>query len=129
MSLVTFDALTAGALLGSCGMEVTAPEVTAFAALLPRRPAAGTVPPGFAVALLMRGYMRILPERPPGNIHASLRLAWGAPLRLGDHLIFSLRCREKEWRKGRAWVLFDSLLAKADGTPALAGAKWMVWAT
>jgi acyl dehydratase len=123
---VTFEELTAGTVLGSRDMEVTARDLAAFDGLA--LPPHGPVPPGVAVALLMRGYMNILPHRPPGNIHASLRLEWGAPLALGDRLTLSLRCREKERRKGRPWVLFESVLAKADGTFVLAGVKWMVWA-
>ena len=125
---VTFDALTAGSCLGSCAMAVTACDVAAFDGLLPRPAVPGSVPPGFAVALMMRGYMSILPRRPPGNIHASLQLEWGVPLTIGDRVRLSLRCAGKEWRRGRPWVRFESMLERADGALVLAGTKWMVWA-
>jgi len=84
--------------------------------------------PGLAVALMMRAYMRLMPIRPPGTVHASQKIRLGVSLVAGDRVTVRLRCVEKERRKERGWVRFETEIRSQLDALVLAGEQWMVWA-
>lgn len=66
------------------------------------------LPPGLLVALLMRGYGQIVDRRPPGNVHAGLRMNFLDDRLVDDSLRISVHCADAALRKGRRWVELDT---------------------
>lgn len=66
------------------------------------------LPPGLLVALLMRGYAQIVDRRPPGNVHAGLRMEFLDNRLVDDTVRVSVRCADATLRKGRRWVDLDT---------------------
>lgn len=127
----TFDRFEAGALIGTSVLPVTDSDAERWMALFPRAdgaPRPDRLPAGLAVALMMRGYMNILGDRPPGNVHAEQTLAWGEPIRPGGEVVVSLRCLAKDLRNGRRWVMFENRVTAASGLLHLQGRMRMLWA-
>ncbi|MGH6883699.1 MaoC family dehydratase [Hypericibacter sp.] len=125
--LVTYERLMPGAKIGSLSLDIAAADIDDY-----RRITAGTdlelpLSPGLAVALMMRAYMRLMPERPPGSIHASQKLRLGVPLAAGDRVTVALRCAEKERRKERGWVRFETEIRNQASALVLASEHWVVW--
>jgi acyl dehydratase len=84
-------------------------------------------PGGFAMAFAMRAYLTILPERPPGNIHARQRLTLHRPVARGESVEASLRCVERESRGDRRKVVL-AVDARADAQPWFAAEMTILWA-
>ena len=127
--LVTYDRVVAGEAIGSCCFEVTGRDIADYRAIAGTSDLELPLSPGLAVALMMRAYMRLMPKRPPGTIHASQKLTLGAPISPGDRITVALRCVEKERRKERGWVRFESEMRNQRDQLVLLGDQWMVWAT
>ena len=126
----TFDRFEAGALIGTSVLPVTGTDAERWTALFPRAgaPQPDRLPAGLAVALMMRGYMTILSDRPPGNVHAGQTLVWGEPIRPGGEVVVSLRCLTKELRNDRRWVTFENRVTATTGQLHLHGQMRMLWA-
>jgi acyl dehydratase len=123
--LITYDRLTPGETVGRLSLDITASDIEDYRAI------AGTedlpLSPGLAVALMMRAYMRLMPKRPPGTVHASQKIRLGVPLAAGDRVTIELRCLEKERRRERGWVRFETEIRNQSEALVLAGEQWMVW--
>lgn len=64
-----------------------------------------TIPQGLIAASMMEAYLRVIPRRPPGNIHASQKLDFtGDIAQPGARLTFEFACLEKTRRRERGWV-------------------------
>lgn len=86
------------------------------------------IPPGLATAVVMRAYMHILADRPPGNIHFgnAMQIVRMAPA--GARLRTRLRCIDKAERKGRPAVSFEALTDGRDDAPFYRSRIDMLWA-
>lgn len=126
----TYDRFEPGAVIGTVVLPVSEADSRRWAALFP--PSGATLPDrlpaGLVVALMMKGYMDILNDRPPGNVHSRQTLIWGEPVRPGGEVVVSLRCFAKELRKGRRWVTLENRVAAATGELHLHGQMRMLWA-
>lgn len=86
------------------------------------------VPRGLLVTCMMEAYLGLIGPRPPGNIHASQKIAFGpCRPRLGDTLSVRASCLDKIERKGRGWVTFEVAIDK-DGDNLLRGEIRTIWA-
>jgi acyl dehydratase len=121
----TFDSFSAGELLGTHTETVDAALLEAWRALFP---AAAQAEQGLLCALLMRAYMRILPERPPGNVHARQSYEFIRAAQLGARLTTRLNCRAAERKGERRWVHLESETSDANGALVCRGAMSMLWA-
>lgn len=93
----------------------------------PDLPATDTLPPGLLVAVLMRGYLALATDRPPGNIHAGLDLVFGPPASTDRPIMVSLAVAGKTVRKGRNRVTFDLTCAQ-DDRAVLEARSIVLWA-
>lgn len=125
----TFSELSEGARLGRTALEISASDVALWRQVGGDDDAGRDFhAPGLIAALMMRGYMRILPRRPPGNIHAHQVWDWVRPVpRALDSLVLELRCESKYLRGERRWVHLGSELRAGHETYVRACTR-MVWA-
>jgi acyl dehydratase len=123
--LVTYERLAPGEKIGSLSLDITAADIEDYRAIMGMEDM--PLSPGLAVALMMRAYMRLMPKRPPGTIHASQKIRLGVPLAAGDRVTVALRCVEKERRKERGWIRFGTEIRNQSEALVLAGEQWMVW--
>jgi hypothetical protein len=128
--MLTFDRLEAGQLLGEVILPVEAECLRAWAALFPGSlEAAGEhLPCGLVVALMMRGYIKILAERPSGNVHVEQGFFWGARVLKGTHLVVRLSCLRKELKGERRWVWFANQLDSTEGVFHARSTMKFLWA-
>lgn len=126
----TFDRFEPGALVGSVDLPVLEEDVARWMALFPspQGGAGDRLPAGFSVAMMMKGYMRILDHRPPGNVHAHQSLVWGPMIRRGGLVSMRLVCLNTEMKSERRWITFDARLSSMDGVLHLSGEMRMLWA-
>jgi acyl dehydratase len=125
--LVTYERLVPGSTIGSLSLDIAAADIGDYRSITQEAGPGLPLSPGLAVALMMRAYMRLMPDRPPGSIHASQKLRLGVPLAAGDRVTVELRCAEKERRKARGWVRFETEIRNQTRTLVLAGEHWVVW--
>lgn len=125
----TFDTFKADELIGSVTIPVDGTDISNWFALFPETAQPiSTLPPGLVIALMMRGYIQILGERPRGNVHASQELEWHAPAPATGALIVSLKCEKKELKEGRRWLWLENTVATTNGAICLKGTMRMLWA-
>jgi hypothetical protein len=125
--LVTYERLVPGAKIGNLSLDIAASDIDDYRSITENAGLALPLSPGLAVALMMRAYMRLMPERPPGSVHASQKLRLGVPLAAGDRVTVELRCLEKERRTERGWVRFETEIRNQASALVLAGEHWVVW--
>lgn len=125
--LWVFDNFRPGALLGRLDIVLDRTRIANWAAIygLPR--ASGCVPSGMLVAAMMEAYLRAIQPRPPGNVHAGQRLAFGKPVYAGDRLEAEVSCLAKEVRNDRYWLTFGVVL-RTSGGDVLKGEIRSIWA-
>ncbi len=126
--MITFDDFTPGGVVGTTPLTVDEDIVSTWQDFVgePLDPAA--LPPSLTMALVMRSYMMIMPERTPGNVHAQQKLKIERPLRAGETVQASLICTDKQVRKERNWVYLETRFEDQAGQPICVGEIWMVWA-
>ena len=104
----TFDDFAEGAAIGS--VEVTLDERRLALwhrvyALAGATPPPNEVPYSLLVAAMMECYLKVIPSRPPGNVHARQTLSFpDQPVAPGTRLRFDFACRAKELKRERRWV-------------------------
>lgn len=86
------------------------------------------LPAGMVSMVALRAYMTLLDQRPPGNIHAVQTMRIERLPAIGTPLETELRCRSRELRNGRRWVIFDTSTRTLDGSPCFEGSMTMLWA-
>ena len=89
---------------------------------------AAAMPPAMIAMVFMRAYVKIMKERPPGNVHAGQKF-WVSRLpTLGDQLTTRLSCTGKEIKNNRRWVTFDANTVDAAGQLLFRGQMKSIWA-
>lgn len=125
----TFDRFQAGQALGSHREALGDAELAEWLALFPDdRDFLPWMPPGLAVALVMRAYMRVLAHRPPGNLHAGQELEIARMAAMGTPLTTALACGGKTLDRGRRRVTLDATTSGDDGTLFYRSRLTMIWA-
>lgn len=127
--MMTFDRLQAGSVLGQCDFEFSEATFGEWWALFPDDAASRpTMPSAMVAMVLMRAFMSIMSDRPPGNIHAGQKFRIVSLPVLGDRLSTQLRCLSKDIRNSRRWVTFGSETSDAAGRPLFFGEMTTLWA-
>ena len=126
MPMMLFEDFVAGATLGSHAETIDGTLLAQWRAAFPDRTGEPS-PGGFAMAFAMRAYLTILPERPPGNIHARQRLALHKAVRSDESVEGVLRCVGCEARQDRRRVML-AVDARADGRPWFEAEMTILWA-
>ncbi len=128
--MLTFERLVAGRTLGTCTLPIDADCLQDWDSVFPGSvSAAGShLPCGLVVALMMRGYIRILGERPSGNVHVEQGFFWGARVPKGSPVVVTLSCLRKELKGERRWVWFANQLDGADGVFHARSTMRFLWA-
>jgi hypothetical protein len=126
MPMMLFEDFVAGATLGSHAETIDGTLLAQWRAAFPDRTGEPS-PGGFAMAFAMRAYLTILPERPPGNIHARQRLALHKAVRSDESVEAVLRCIGCEARQDRRRVML-AVDARADGRPWFEAEMTILWA-
>ncbi len=126
-SVWVFDDFHPGEQLGRLAIPMDATRLANWSAIYGEPTTTERLPSGMLVAAMMEAYLAAFQPRPPGNIHASQKLAFGKTVRVGDTLDAEVGCLWKEMRKGRCWVAFDVLLRKGD-RDVLRGEIRTIWA-
>jgi acyl dehydratase len=122
-----FDDFRPGTELGRVSLVLDDKRAANWAAIYGAAPAPGRVPAGMLVAAMMEAYLKAFQPRPPGNIHASQKLVFGAGAKLGDRLDAIVTCLDKVLRKERRWVTFGVTLTSGPDD-ILRGEIRAVWA-
>jgi hypothetical protein len=124
-----FDTLQPGATLGDAGFEFTEAALSEWTALFPADSACRPVmPPAMIAMVVMRAYMALMHDRPPGNVHAGQKFEIARLPSLNETMTTGLRCLSKDLRNGRRWVTFGTLTRDRAGLPLFSGEMTMLWA-
>jgi hypothetical protein len=126
MAMMRFEDFAAGSVLGRHEETIDSALLAQWRAIFPEAPAAPS-PGGFAMAFAMRAYLTILPERPPGNIHARQRLSVHRAIAEGDRVETTLSCVAKELRGDRRRLTLLAAAATAEG-PLFDAEMTILWA-
>jgi hypothetical protein len=86
------------------------------------------MPNGMQAVVSIRAYMAILPNRPPGGVHASQRYEIFRLPSVGDLLQTSMRCISKAEKSGRLWVELETATRTSDGALRFKGVQTFIWA-
>ncbi len=73
-------------------------------------------------------FMEILPERPPGNVHAGQKFWISRLPQLHDRMTTTFRCLSKEEKGNRRWLNFGSDTVDAGGRLLFRGQMTTIWA-
>ena len=72
---ILFDDFEAGTQIVSQSLHIDEAMFDLWVSLYPNDAVCRPVmPPGMMAMVVMRGYMYVIPQRPPGNIHAEQRI-------------------------------------------------------
>jgi hypothetical protein len=127
--MMTFADFQPVSLLGESDFEFTDETMGEWSALFPDdRASLPKMPPAMIAMVFMRAYVKIVNERPPGNVHAGQKF-WVSRLpKLGDRLTTRLSCTGKEIKSNRRWVTFDANTVDAAGQLLFRGQMKTIWA-
>jgi acyl dehydratase len=117
-----------GELLGSYREAIERELLDCWQAAFPDETSGAALSHGLLVAHVMRAYMRIMPERPPGNVHARQRYQFGRGLRHGETLVTEFHCAGRQLKGERRWVNLRSRALDASGECLCRGEMSMLWA-
>jgi hypothetical protein len=127
--MITYANLSPGTVLGNCSFAFTPEALAKWAKLFPDdaqcQPA---MPPAMIAMVTMQAFMEIMQDRPPGNIHAAQKFQLSRLPQLGEQLITTLRCAEKEIKSGRRWISFESETIDGSGQLVFRGEMKTIWA-
>ena len=124
-----FDSFEPGCVIGSATDTIDAPMLALWAQLYgnPGSPA-GAVPMALVTPLLMRGYMRVIAPRPPGNVQVRKKIGLLAAPRLGEEVRTEFRCARKELRRDRRYVDFTARGTGEGGRELFTAEMTIIWA-
>lgn len=124
-----FETFQPGELIGSRDYFLDTGALEDWLALFPADRNGDLMPPGMMAAVTIRAYSDVLQPRPPGNVHAAQSFTLRRRPRQGSRLTTTVRCAEKELRKGRRWIVFATETTDAStGAPAFSGRMTVIWA-
>lgn len=126
-----FDDFAEGATIGS--VEVTLDDHRLALWQRIYAPVGATLPPNetpysLLVAAMMECYLKVIPSRPPGNVHAAQTLSFpDQPVAPGTRLRFDFSCLSKALKRDRRWVTLGVRAFDCE-RPVLDGKIVTVWA-
>ena len=123
-----FDDFVIGAEIGGADDVYDESMVLAWRRLFGPPQTPGAQAAGMAVALMMRGYLRVVSPRPPGNVHAGQGLRLHALPQMGEQVRTVLTCAGKEIRRERRFVEFAVTGTGKDRRSLFDGRLTLVWA-
>ncbi len=124
-----FDRFRSGQTLGRHREALDATSLAEWFALCPAdRDLLPWMPPGLAIAVVMRAYMRVLPHRPPGNVHAGQDLDIVRLPGVDAMLTTILTCADKRVSNDRRRVIFATETTGDDGYVFFRSRISMIWA-
>ena len=127
--MITYADFAPGVVLGECPFAFTPEALAQWAALFPDdEECQPTMPPAMIAMVVMRAFMQLMQDRPPGNIHAGQKFWIPRLPELNERLVTSLRCIGKELRNGRRWVTFGTKTVDAARGVLFQGQMKMIWA-
>lgn len=126
----TFDTFEPGKNLGQIVLRHDPARLGTWNRMFPdsREAHPDSLPAGYILAAFMRGYLAIIGDRPPGNVHAGQTLNWHRSVPYGADLVVDLTCRDKNLKDDRRWVWFTVTVAQIGAGPCLSGDMRMLWA-
>ena len=92
------------------------------------RPEPGMVPTGLATVLMMRGFHKAIPHRPPGNIHVRQQMQAHAPIRVGEAVSTTVACQSAEQKGDRRKLELAVTGHGEDGRLVFNGVITLYWA-
>jgi hypothetical protein len=124
-----FDDFQPGTLLGEREFNFTDATAAEWCALFPDdRRSLPAMPAAMIAMVLMRAFVSILDDRPPGNVHAGQKF-WVSRLPvLGDRLTTRMGCIGKELKSNRRWLTFRSDTTDSAGGLLFRGQMTTIWA-
>lgn len=124
-----FESFRPGEVIGARDFVLSEQALQDWLALFPEDRDRDLMPPGMMAAVSIRAYSDILSPRPPGNVHAAQEYRLLRRPRQGARLTTKVRCAEKEIRKDRRWVTFDSETTDGESDQiAFTGRMIVIWA-
>ncbi len=125
---ILFDDFEPGTQIGSQSLHIDEAMFDLWVSLYPNDAACRPVmPPGMMAMVVMRGYMYVIPQRPPGNIHAEQRIDLVQLPKIGDTVTTIYHCERREERVGRKWVYLTSDTADESGKLLFSGRMTTIW--
>lgn len=129
MKVLLFDDFVEDKVLGDESFTISEEAFAKWTSLYPDDTACRPLmPPGMIAMVVMRGYMKVIPKRPPGNMHAEQRIDLIRLPNIGDTVTTTYRCARKEERLGRKWVYLTSDTADDSGESLFLGRMTSIWA-
>jgi hypothetical protein len=123
-----FDDFVEGGQIGSVEIALDERKLALWHGIYSADSESNRVPQGLLTAAMMEAYLKVIPKRPPGNVHAGQKLAFaGRPVAVGATLRFDFSCLAKAIRKERRWVTLG-VHASSAGQLVLEGEITTVWA-
>jgi len=127
--MMTFDRFTPGSVLGSREFDFSEAALAEWTALFPDDAACRPLMPRAMVAMvIMRTFVSVLEDRPPGNVHAGQKFRIDRLPRLDERLTTELSCMSKEFKKDRRWISFGFDTRDAERRPLFFGEMTTIWA-
>ncbi|MCG8382420.1 MAG: MaoC family dehydratase N-terminal domain-containing protein [Gammaproteobacteria bacterium] len=86
-----------------------------------KRPA----PPTLAAVYMMEAMLML--KSPPGGVHAKQKFAFHKPACVGDTLLTKVRILDKYQKKGRNYVIMQTITTNQAGEPVTTGTITRIW--
>lgn len=126
--LTDFAALIPGHIYGTHSLMLDRALVDRWSHLYGEVRCGDLVPAGMLPVVSIRAYMALLPNRPPGGIHAGQQITIHELPRIGEETHTTLECGEKEVRGGRSWVRLLMTCTNDSGRILFNGIHTAIWA-
>jgi len=128
---MNFDDFEVGARYGSMKLELDRSLIDDWRLLFPQAPARTgetAIPLGYVSIIAMRAYMHAVSVRPPGNVHGEQTFEVERLPDVGASVITDLSCIDKEIKRERRWVTFETRTRGVDGSLLFTGVMKIAWA-
>ncbi len=126
-AVLTYDDFEPGSSLGQATFTLDEVALDRWRRLFPADDRQGVMPHGMLAVLSMRAFFKVVPDRPPGNIHAAQRFDLARLPRSGETLTTRVFCVAKEIRRERKRVTFGTETLGPHG-PAFTSRMTILWA-
>lgn len=126
--MYTFDALQPGQTIGKNVQSFNEETAADFFDLFPDdKELLPDLPPSMISAITMRAFLATVQPRPKGNIHGNQEFTVHRLPKLGDDIITTTICRDKETRKNNNWVYFETRSEDQNGNLLFVGEMAIIW--
>lgn len=126
-NLLTFESIKIGEPIGTERLILSKELVEEWYRIYRPGQPAEQVTTGFLMAIMMRGYIKIVSPRPLGNIQSRHCITFQEKARIGDRIEITLACTAKSLQNDRRWVTFSGSMNK-DLYPILKVEMDFLWA-